>query len=1063
MSVRELFFMAEEDSQSNIGVADGQEDAVRSDKQPAASKKFIPLSGKPQIVRLGESFLGGRVLIVNVTVGGEPLNNGIKVYKDSEIIFTGRGLDNLDFWEVSREGRDSLPFTRFRTKSPSLAVFSPQDALGALENGESFGISFFSSKYGGTMRTLSALFTYETEEADEEAARKAKAARAAAEAAQSEGGGGTLGISQLIDESIGGVANAVGRGLRSSARSAVSGTAGAYAAGSQTVSQKSTTESAGGGGYDEETAQVSTVNVPSSTIEASSAGTRVVSQSGTVGGSRGAEITSSGTVSGSGGGTISSSGTVEPRTRVGATAQVSSASGGGQTFGGGTVSAGGTASAQAFVEARVSGSASGQASGGGQVSASVSGGGGVSSGGGGNISGQASVQSGGSQAASARPVSQGLQGGGISSGRQQTAQAQSAGQNAGQQAQTVSQNQGGRAGSTISGTAQTAVPSFSSGTNLKTQIGGAGATSPAVPKSRPLASGAPATPLGSLPQNFSGASGTFQPGLNLGASTPVDGIAVNPPAGMEGTLNKFFENQSALGRLDLGPAENQNHEIQGQESSLPDGENVTESSGSPASDGQPEISGSPETEPDVAPPLSEAGLPGEGAGGEGQGGQEGAVDSGDSGSGAQSGNSEPGAKGGLNGQTEGGQGGPPDKNAPTGTKPPGQNPEATGAPDAAVPGQQPAAEGAAPDSAEADALAGPEADGEAGAGAGPEGAAAAGAALSGGGLDAAAALVNTEVNSLLTAAALWVWGSGIVSCGFTIVLGALVGDFLVLMKKRLAKRAVSALSVTSLGAGMKLASFSNDQLAEKIKFNLPVKANIAAMNAVVAVMIFGAIFFFGVVLYAGCTWPLGQFISSATNFKASIIGGMGYSNVCQDFLSFPAGLSGAAQGATTAGPGAPSPSTSSSRTCNVLPSGNASVAQLSTTCFGANAYTAAVVAAHESGGTPGIASGTDYCRNPDGSPVMINGKIASVSFGLFQINITAHPLGNLNCPTAFSNLYTGSNKQCQITNPNLYNQCVAAAEDPQQNIQAACQISNNGTKWSAWQADINACNINPGS
>jgi hypothetical protein len=118
--------------------------------------------------------------------------------------------------------------------------------------------------------------------------------------------------------------------------------------------------------------------------------------------------------------------------------------------------------------------------------------------------------------------------------------------------------------------------------------------------------------------------------------------------------------------------------------------------------------------------------------------------------------------------------------------------------------------------------------------------------------------------------------------------------------------------------------------------------------------------------------------------------------------------------------------------------------------------TASIVAMHESTGNPANASKSDKCL-PGGQ---------SVSFGLFQINITNHKINGLNCPAAFDypagtnpREYDANNKYCTIIDQNLYNSCVTAAETPQYNIQAACQISSNGTNWGAWLADINACGI----
>lgn len=131
--------------------------------------------------------------------------------------------------------------------------------------------------------------------------------------------------------------------------------------------------------------------------------------------------------------------------------------------------------------------------------------------------------------------------------------------------------------------------------------------------------------------------------------------------------------------------------------------------------------------------------------------------------------------------------------------------------------------------------------------------------------------------------------------------------------------------------------------------------------------------------------------------------------------------------------------------CAPLTSGPASVANLRNICFGANADIASGVSRAENPKSdPALASGADRCQP---------GKEA-VSFGLFQINISANPITvggyNLNCPKAFDRAFSESNKNCVVTNKALYDQCVNAITDSRINILTACQLSNNGTDWSKW-------------
>ena len=112
---------------------------------------------------------------------------------------------------------------------------------------------------------------------------------------------------------------------------------------------------------------------------------------------------------------------------------------------------------------------------------------------------------------------------------------------------------------------------------------------------------------------------------------------------------------------------------------------------------------------------------------------------------------------------------------------------------------------------------------------------------------------------------------------------------------------------------------------------------------------------------------------------------------------------------------------------------------LSGSCFGAAGAQASAIANAESGGNPFSKSGVDKCKG--GQPF---------SIGLFQINLTQHKLGNLDCPSAFS----GKNSNCTVANPKLYQDCVKAASDTNININKACEIYRQaGNKWSPWGAN----------
>lgn len=135
---------------------------------------------------------------------------------------------------------------------------------------------------------------------------------------------------------------------------------------------------------------------------------------------------------------------------------------------------------------------------------------------------------------------------------------------------------------------------------------------------------------------------------------------------------------------------------------------------------------------------------------------------------------------------------------------------------------------------------------------------------------------------------------------------------------------------------------------------------------------------------------------------------------------------------------------SGSGACTQVSTGPCSVANLTST-FGSNAEKASSICNAESGGKEGLGSGVDKCQP--------GGEI--VSWGLFQFNITANASKFPGCSGngGLSNVYTGSNKNCTITNRSLYDTCVAAAKDPANNIAAAYKLSNGGTRWSAWGAN----------
>jgi hypothetical protein len=165
------------------------------------------------------------------------------------------------------------------------------------------------------------------------------------------------------------------------------------------------------------------------------------------------------------------------------------------------------------------------------------------------------------------------------------------------------------------------------------------------------------------------------------------------------------------------------------------------------------------------------------------------------------------------------------------------------------------------------------------------------------------------------------------------------------------------------------------------------------------------------------------------------------------------GIGGSSDGGGVVPVGGTGTPGSGSGQCTPVTSGPGSVANLSQTCFGANATKASSIANIESRGSTDIGSGSDVCR--DGN---------SVSWGLFQINISANTIAGLNCPRAFNKPFTSieaalpkAQRNCFVLDTveakKLYADCVAAAKDVNNNIQKACEISKNGQKWGAWGAN----------
>jgi len=149
-------------------------------------------------------------------------------------------------------------------------------------------------------------------------------------------------------------------------------------------------------------------------------------------------------------------------------------------------------------------------------------------------------------------------------------------------------------------------------------------------------------------------------------------------------------------------------------------------------------------------------------------------------------------------------------------------------------------------------------------------------------------------------------------------------------------------------------------------------------------------------------------------------------------------------------------------TCSPVTSGDATPTALQSTCFGGNSQSASVVAQQESSGNGGASA--DFCT--------ANGQHYAASWGLFQINLATTKNFTVivngqsqSCTSAFqgapksSTLISGNNYNCSVVNVPLYNSCIAAAQNDQLNITAACSLSNNGSNWGPWQNTANKCGL----
>lgn len=154
------------------------------------------------------------------------------------------------------------------------------------------------------------------------------------------------------------------------------------------------------------------------------------------------------------------------------------------------------------------------------------------------------------------------------------------------------------------------------------------------------------------------------------------------------------------------------------------------------------------------------------------------------------------------------------------------------------------------------------------------------------------------------------------------------------------------------------------------------------------------------------------------------------------------------------------------------------------------ASTMSTICNRESGGNPLVRPSTDLLWNtegqcPSGTTGSGVGGRCGFSFGLFQINIAANRIScngqELNCPQAFrvadttcrpASWCSASRPNCAcgasgfgmaITDRDLYNRCVAAAQDPACNTANAQRLydqsARRGNGYAPWRSDLRICGI----
>lgn len=148
---------------------------------------------------------------------------------------------------------------------------------------------------------------------------------------------------------------------------------------------------------------------------------------------------------------------------------------------------------------------------------------------------------------------------------------------------------------------------------------------------------------------------------------------------------------------------------------------------------------------------------------------------------------------------------------------------------------------------------------------------------------------NVALDSFLMEGVELVWAGAIETFGLTVLLGAIIGDFLWMFKGSIIKGVLKPLLRTEF------LKKKAEQIAKQIKISVKVKLNIVAMNAIVAAAVMLLLFILLVFLWVGCNYPP---VVTKLSYKFSVVGLAGGASICESLdnitnnFSFGGGSSG---------------------------------------------------------------------------------------------------------------------------------------------------------------------------